>query len=74
MQGFFIDDIDSVALIFLTLLLFGFQEINVAQCCGKTDQHRYDGNKDVRSVSDVLLKHDCFCFHCKSICFGAIGK
>jgi hypothetical protein len=54
-QGFFFIAID-VQLVFL-LLLFDLQEINVAQRCGKAYQHCYNGDKNICSVSNKLLKH-----------------
>ena len=49
-------------MIFVLMLVFGFQEIKVAECCAKSDQHGDDCNKSTCSVSDILFKHGLYCF------------
>jgi hypothetical protein len=57
-QGFLLISL-KIALIFFILLFRGFKKIDVTEGCGKTHKHRYNGDKNVSSVSNKLLKHGC---------------
>lgn len=48
-------------LFFLTRLL----EIHKRQCRGKPNDHRYNCNENIRSVSNKLLKHISCCLNSK---------